>query len=188
MGEITQPKPVLLFAAVTSRYEPAIEWSIRRASAQWGKVALQSSIFDFTETKFYTESMGTELKKQLFVFEDLIAPDELPKQKVLSNEWEEEYNRQSDFPEKRPLNIDPGYVTEAKLVLATTKDRDHRIYLSDGILAEITLHFQSGQWQKSRWTYPDYQRKDFQEFLTKCRIHLRERLRELKQVKDPNGG
>ena len=178
MGEITQPKPVLLFAAITSRYETAIEWSIERATADWGRVALQSSVFDFTETSFYNDSMGQDLKKQLFAFEPLIAPDALPQQKVRSNQWEDEFNNGSEYPEKRPLNIDPGYVTEAKLVLATTKDRDHRIYLSDGILAEITLHFQSGKWQKSRWTYPDYQREDFQDFLTKCREYLRQRLRE----------
>lgn len=178
MGEIAKPKPVLLIAAITSRYESAIDWSIERAASNWGKVSLESPLFDFTETKFYNESMGLDLKKKLFAFEPLLDPGELPQQKILSNQWEEEFNSQPEYAEERPLNIDPGYITEAKLVLATTKDRDHRIYLGQGILAEITLHFQSGQWQKSRWTYPDYQREDFQEFFTKCRDLLRERLRQ----------
>ena len=179
MGEISQPRPVLLFAAITSRHPSAIQWAIGRSVEQWGDVALQSPLFDFTETGFYTKSMGIDLKKKLVAFEGLVDPEQVAANKVLSNLWEVEYNQASEFPEDRPLNIDPGYVTEAKLVLATTKDRDHRIYLQQGIYAEITLHFQSGQWQKSRWTYPDYQRDDFQDFLTKCREFLRERLREL---------
>lgn len=81
--------------------------------------------------------------------------------------------------ESRPLNIDPGYISEAKLVLATTKDRDHRIYLSGGIFAEVTLHFRAKQWTSSRWTYPDYQREDFQAFFTKCRNLLRERIKKM---------
>ena len=177
MGEITDPKPVLLIAAITSRYESAIDWSIEKATGEFGNVILESPVFDFTETSFYQETMGTELKKKLVAFEQLIDAEKIAEIKILSNEWEHQYNSQSEYPQQRPLNVDPGYVTEAKLVLATTKDRDHRIYLQRGIFAEITLHFQSGQWQKSRWTYPDYQREDFQEFLTRCRDLLRERLR-----------
>lgn len=58
-------------------------------------------------------------------------------------------------------------------MLATTKDRDHRIYLDNGIFAEVTLHYRQGVWEKSRWTYPDYQRPDFHEFFNQCRAYLR---------------
>ena len=61
-----------------------------------------------------------------------IDPAELPLLKRRSNDWETEYRDSHPHPEARPLNLDPGYLTEAKLVLATTKDRDHRIYLSQG--------------------------------------------------------
>ena len=75
---------------------------------------------------------------------------------------------------KQFVAFEPGYLTEAKLVLATTKDRDHRIYLHDGIYAEVTLNWVRGGWVNQRWTYPDYQRADFQEFFTKCRDYLRQ--------------
>ncbi len=138
---------------------------------------MQSPVFEFTETNFYTESMGTDLKKQFLVFDKTIDPGEIAPKKILSNDLEEQYADEFEFPEERPLNIDPGYISEAKLVLATTKDRDHRIYLQQGIFAEVTLHFRTKKWTSSRWTYPDYQRADFQEFFTNCRNLLRERIR-----------
>ncbi len=179
MGEIVKHKPVLLIAAVTSRYPAALDWTIEKTSEAWGEVALRSPVFNFTETSFYTESMGTDLKKQFIAFERLLQASDLPPKKHLSNKWEEEYSEVAQVDEVRPLNIDPGYISEAKLVLGTTKDRDHRIYLSDGIFAEVTLHYRAKQWASSRWTYPDYQREDFQEFFTKCRNLLRERIKKL---------
>lgn len=177
VGEIVTHRPVVLIAAVTSRYESALQWSVDKMTNQWGKLCLQSPIFDFTETGFYTETMGTELKKQFFAFDRLISPGDIAPTKIVSNNLEARYADESNHPETRPLNIDPGYISEAKLVLATTKDRDHRIYLRDGIFAEVTLHYRGKQWTSSRWTYPDYQRNDFQTFFTQCRELLRTRIR-----------
>lgn len=177
MGEIVKHKPVLLIAAVTSRHESAFHWSVDQTTSQWGKLAFESPIYDFTETDFYTPTMGMGLKKQFLVFDALLDPGELAGCKLQSNQWELDYEQQTDHVESRPINIDPGYISEAKLVLATTKDRDHRIYLQHGIFAEVTLHFRGKQWTSSRWTYPDYQRADFQEFFTRCRMLLRERIR-----------
>ena len=175
MGEISKPEPAMLIAAITSRYESAIDWSIEKATGQWGDVALKSPLFEFNETSFYEKTMGAGLQKQLVAFERLIDPEQVAAAKVASNQWEHEFNQQSEAPEDRPVNIDPGYITQAKLVLATTKNRDHRIYLQQGIFAEITLYFKAGKWEKSRWTYADYQRDDFQEFFTQCRDLLRAR-------------
>lgn len=172
MGEIQSPKPVLLVAAISSRYVDAVDWAIDRCGTQWGKAVLVSPLFDFTETRYYEPTMGTELKKRLAAFA-IVDPAMLPDAKIQSNLWEHEFRETNDYPEPRPLNIDPGYVTEAKLVLATTKDRDHRIYLRDGIYAEVTLYFRHGRWESSRWTYPDYQRPDYQQFLIECRDYLR---------------
>ena len=174
MGEIRNQRPALLIAAISSRYETAIdEWSRTRTCKHWGEVIFESPTFDFTETSFYTASMGKDIKKKLFAYERLIDPATLADTKILSNELEQEYKSENSFPEERPLNIDPGYLTEAKLVLATTKDRDHRLYLRDGIFAEVTLFFKQGQWECSRWTYPDYQRDEFHTFFDRCRNHLR---------------
>jgi hypothetical protein len=174
MGDIRPHPPVVRFLAVFSRYEQALDWARTRMVEAWGPIALESQAFEFVETTYYEESMGTGLRKVLFAFRDLVDPEMLVDCKLLTNQWEEQYARDFACPETRPLNLDPGYVTEAKLVLASTKDRDHRIYLSRGIFAENTLFFRSGQWQARPWTYPDYQRADYREFLMKTRQFLRQ--------------
>ena len=175
MGNISSPQPVLLLIAVSSRYNEALAWAEQKGSSNFGPVRMASEAFDFTETDYYADTMGTDLKKQFLVFDNLIDPGELPKIKRLTNEWEREYADSGEHPEVRPLNLDPGYLTLAKLVLASTKDHAHRIYLYDGIYAEVTLHYRNRGWQSSEWTYPDYQRHDFQQFFTQCRQTLRGR-------------
>lgn len=173
MGQILPPKPVLLLIAVSSRYDEALAWAEERAVTQFGPLHLKSEAFVFTETNYYRETMGTDLKKQFLTFQRLIDPGELARIKCLTNAWEEEYAALGQHPEARPLNLDPGYLTMAKLVLASTKDHAHRLYLSEGIYAEFTLQFRGGAWQACEWTYPDYQREDYQQFFTLCRDRLR---------------
>ena len=184
MGEIVEHKPVVLIAAITSRFPEALTWAAEQAVAKWGPISIRSPIFDFTETDFYTESMGNDLKKQFLAFANPFDPGEIAETKIISNDWESEYKKLSSFEVDRPVNIDPGYISEAKLVLVTTKDRDHRIYLRRGIFAEVTLHFRGGSWTASRWTYPDYQRADFQEFFNECRQQVREQIRAYNRQRD----
>jgi hypothetical protein len=180
MGELAPIQPVLRWMAVTFGQPRALEWVVAAAAREWGAIALRSSVFDFDQTTYYEAEMGKDLKKQLFAFELLSDPGELPKAKLCANQWEVEYAPSHPSDVARPVNIDPGYLTEAKLVLATTKDRDHRIYLGEGIYAEITLYFQRGRWQPSRWTYPDFQQPEYHEFLTECRNFLRHQLAQAK--------
>jgi hypothetical protein len=172
LGQIHSPAPVLHFIAASSRYAEAIAWAQQRCSDQHGPIALVSDAFDFTETDYYTATMGSDLKKQFLAFERLIDAAALPDIKRHTNDWEIEYASLARHPEPRPLNLDPGYITPAKLVLASTKDHAHRIYLRDGIYAEITLAYRHKQWQPLEWTYPDYRREDFHQFFTHCRNRL----------------
>ena len=141
MGQIRECRPALLIMAVFSRYEAALDWSQTRAEQNWSPLALASDVFDFDDTPYYEKTMGPALKKRLLAFEQLTNPGQLAEIKLATNDWEEFYARENSWPESRPLNLDPGYITEAKLVLATTKDRDHRIYLGSGIFAEVTLFY-----------------------------------------------
>ncbi|HEU0069429.1 MAG TPA: DUF4416 family protein, partial [Nitrospiraceae bacterium] len=176
MGIIQQPRPALLFLAAFSRHEQALTWAREKAEVLWGPVALQSDPYDFNFTTFYDQSMGTELRKVFFAFDRLIDSAMLIQLKHAANELEEQFRSSHRYPELRPLNLDPGYVTEAKLVLASTKDRDHRIYLGNGIYAEGTLYFNQRQWRTRPWTYPDYQTATCHEFLNRCRDYLRRKL------------
>ena len=177
MGEIKKHKPALLIAAIISQFDEALKWADLETAKCWGKIEITSDDFDFGETDFYQASMGRGLKKRFVAFQDLIDPARLPSIKHDSNRLEEDFATQGEYPVTRPLNIDPGYISLAKLVLATTKDRDHRIYMNDGIYAEVTLHFQNGSWQDRPWTYPDYKREDYKAFFNECRELLRQKYR-----------
>jgi hypothetical protein len=176
--------PALLLLAAFSRHTAALDWAQKRAIAQWGPIALDSDAFDFTETDYYEPTMGPRLKKEFWAFEQPFDPASLAAVKRLTNTWEQEYAalvRRGEavaadgcaISESRPINLDPGYLTAAKLVLASTKDHTHRIYLRDGIFAEITLFFRHGRWEHHEWTFPDYRRADYQAFFGQIRDYLK---------------
>jgi hypothetical protein len=167
-----------MICAIISRYDNAFEWALERLATQFGTTALLSEPFDHRETVYYEKEMGVDLKKWFVAFAQLADSAQLADWKLASNAMENEYASLGKHSELRPLNLDPGYITEAKLVLATTKDRDHRLYLRDGIYAEVTLRYQAGGWKSQPWTYPDYQRDDFHVFFRRCREYLRSLVHE----------
>lgn len=174
MGTPAESAPVLLILAAISRHDAALDWAKERAESAWGPAALVSAAFEFSETDYYRDSMGPSLKKQFLAFEKFVGAERLAQFKLQTNQWEAEFAATAQHIEPRPLNLDPGYITLAKLVLASTKDHSHRIYLGTGIFAEVTLHFRAGEWQASSWTYPDYRRADFQQFFVECRDYLKQ--------------
>jgi hypothetical protein len=171
MGNIHLPPSAMLVLAAFSRYDEALDWARDQAERHWGP-ALASERFEFTETDYYEPTMGPGLRKQFLAFERPMDPASLVDWKIETNAWEEQYARQASHPELRPLNLDPGYLTLAKLVLASTKDHAHRIYLGRGIYAEVTLIYQHGRWLPREWTFPDYRRGDYHEFFDRCRKQM----------------
>ena len=112
--------------------------------------------------------MGSDLKIQLSAFK-LISPEELVEIKLWTNELEQKFKDENSYIEERPLNMDPGYMNESKVVLATTKDASHRLYLGQGIYGEATLKFHAGRYEAREWTYPNYRRPDHQPFFLAAR-------------------
>ncbi len=176
MGEIARPAEVLLILAAFSRYPAALAWARERAVAAWGSLSQESPRFVFGETAYYQPTMGPALEKCFWAFEQLVDPESLAARKIETNAWESEYAERGDHAEPRPLNLDPGYLTPAKVVLASTKDHAHRLYLSRGIYAEVTLYYKDRAWQAREWTFPDYRRADYQQFFSECRDDLRRRV------------
>lgn len=177
MGRIELHRPVLLLLAAFSRHEEALEWAGCRAEAEWGPLGLRSQRLAFRETEYYARTMGEGLWKAFFAMANLIDPARLPAIKRQTNQWEAEYAAGSTA-EPRPLNLDPGYLTLGKLVLASTKDHAHRVYLGEGIYAEVTLYYRDRQWRAREWTFADYRRADYQQFFSQCRDYYRQRCRE----------
>lgn len=173
MGDIKQHRPVVRVLIAFSQNAQALDWAWQRAEQLWGPTAVRSELFDFDDTDYYADSMGEQLKKQLVAFDQLIDPTQLVDDKLATNAWEAEFQQSAGSELQRPLNLDPGYLSQAKLVLATTKDRDHRLYLGRGIYAEVTLHYHARQWCTRPWTYPDYGCGKYFAFLDACRQFLR---------------
>jgi hypothetical protein len=178
MGMLAQPPPALLLLAAFGQQIDALDWARSRAAATWGSIALESPAFDFAETNYYAATMGVGLKKRFLAFEPLVDPGRLAELKRQTNDWEAEYATLARAPVTRPLNLDPGYLTLGKLVLASTKDHWHRIYLGGGVFAEVTLHYRRDHWEAAPWTYPDYRRTDYQAFFSQARDWLRTSLRQ----------
>jgi hypothetical protein len=180
MAEPRLQDPVLLVVAAFSRHPEALAWAREQLEKGFGPLARVSPLFDFHQTRYYEPSMGTELKKQLLAFRDLVQPDCLAALKLHTNSLEHDLASSGAYPEPRPLNLDPGLLSFGKFQLATTKDQAHRIYLRDGIFAEVTLRFQAGAFEPWPWTYADYREADVRAFLRELRDLYRQRLAELR--------
>jgi hypothetical protein len=167
--------PVKLFMGLLSGDPDLLRRARQLLSRRWGAIDLESDVWTFDQTDYYCAEMGPNLQRWFLGFEQLVAPDHLAEIKLETNALEQQLADDCLLPEiARPVNIDPGYVDLTKLVLATTKDRGHRIYLGRGIYAEVTLQYTRSAWQTLPWTYPDYTRPDYHAFFTR----LRERYRE----------
>jgi hypothetical protein len=174
MAKPQVPAPVLLVVAAFSRHEELLERTRRELSARHGPIVMASAVYTFDQTTYYEATMGAGLRKQLWAFRDLIAAAALPAIKLETNALEEAMT--SAYSESRPINLDPGYLGLGKLVLATTKDHAHRLYLRDGIYAEVTLQFCSGAFQPWPWTYADYRLPEVIAFLGQAREYYRQAL------------
>jgi hypothetical protein len=183
---VAQPLALLLLAAF-SRHPTALTWARDRAAREWGPIALESETFVFDQTEYYQPTMGRDLSKVFYAIADPFDPGSLSDLKLQTGQWEREYAALGGHPEPRPLNLDPGYLTLGKLVLASTKDFAHRIYLRNGIHAEITLYFRHGRWQDHQWTFPDYRREDYQRYFSQCRDYLHDLARKARRTTPPTG-
>ena len=186
MAAIRQFNSVKLFVGVLVSHAKLIPELEQRLVAVYGPIDHRSPVIPFDFTKYYEAEMGDIIDRIIFSFERLIEAGQLPEIKRQTNHLEEEmaplYQRV-----KRPVNLDPGYIEQAKVILASTKNFYHRIYLGNGIFAEVTMHFKNNTYQFFPWTYPDYQSKEYQEFFLKMRHIYRAQLRSMCFIKDVGG-
>jgi len=118
----------------------------------FGRIDFESSVLDFVHTNYYYEEFGKELKRKILSFKKLINLKNIYNVKLRTNALERKFSKLG----KRTVNIDPGYIDLSKLVLFSTKDYSHRIYLDKGIFSEVTLFYKEKSFNGWPWTYPDY--------------------------------
>lgn len=174
MSRIKPPRPAKLICGLIGGDPDLLARARGMLARQIREIEAVSEIWPFDFTDYYKDEMGPDLKRQFVSFEGLVQPDRLAEIKRLTNQIEQRIAEEVLDPEiARPVNLDPGYLTLAKLVLATTKDYSHRIYLQAGIYAESTLHYEAGGWQAWPWTYPDYASPTYHGFFTEVREALK---------------
>ena len=183
MSEVLLIEPVIRMCAIITRFDEARQWAIDRIEKSWGVIHRQSPAIPFEAGRFYAETMGSGLSKVIVEVEQFADPAGLADWKLETNRWEAEYAELTNHGVERPLNLDAGYLSQAKLVLATTKDRDHRIYLRDGMFAEVTLNYVAKAWIHHRWSYPSYRTDEIAAFAMQCRQRLREHLQSTGQIR-----
>ncbi len=185
MGKPRIPCDVKLFAAVTFSEFELYEKIKALLEGHFGKIEIISVVYEFDFTQYYFKEMGGNLKKQLISFEKLIPPDKLPDAKIFTNKIEDNFLDDK----KRKVNIDPGYLSPGKIVLATTKNFDHRIYIGKGIYGDVQLRYRGNKFHENSWTYPDYRDLKIIEFLARLRKLYMKEFKKLNSTgrNDPTG-
>jgi hypothetical protein len=175
MGSAREPQPVKLIASLLTG-EAALLPGIKQALGEmWGPIDFESELLPFEHTDYYAAEFGPGLQRQIVTFARLIPPGELPAIKHQANDLEASLAAGG----QRRVNVDPGYVSLGKLVLATTKDHAHRLYLDRGIYGEVTLTYQRGRFRPWPWSYPDYAADRYCTLFDQVRERYKAQLRAL---------
>lgn len=184
MGDIFYSNPVkLIFSIISSKEEYFLEATQCLADI-FGNIDLESQYQAFDFTDYYRNEMGENLKQKLVSFEKLILPDRLSQIKINSNQLEfslssSDHQNKGSHKINRKVNFDPGYITLSKFILASTKNGPARIYLKQGIYAEITLRFFKKSFHALEWTYQNYQTDLYINFLNRAREKYKKQLNKL---------
>ena len=174
VGIARDPYPVKLVASILAVCPATLEAARTSLAARLGALDFCTDLLPFDRTEYYTAEMGTGLVRQIVTLADLVLPSALVAAKGATNAIEQAMA----VGGRRIANLDPGYITLAKLVLATTKDHAHRLYLGQGIYGEVTLAYRDGRFRPWPWTYPDYASEEYCRLFGEIRERYRLQLRE----------
>ncbi len=177
MGKPREPLPVKLLMSLITKEENICRQAMEALKGDFGEIDLVSEQLPFDFTDYYAAEMGDNLFRHFITFEPLVSRDSLPDIKLSTNRLEEQFG---DSGGKRLINIDPGYLSQAHLILATTKDYAHRPYLAKGVYADLTLIYRNKSFQPLDWTYPDYRQEKTIQLFNEIRTRYFEKLKEIK--------
>jgi len=148
--------------------------------ADFGPIAEVTEPFPFSFTDYYVPEMGDNIMRFFIRFERPIKPDELAAIKTKTNEIEKKYRDESG----RKINLDPGTLSDSNLILATTKNRSHRIAIGENLYAELTLIYQNHGYQSFSWTYADYKSEKVTDILLSFRSEFLKNKRKAAKNRD----
>jgi hypothetical protein len=168
---MAEPKPfgpVKLVCGILAAEERVFDLAQERLEELFGPIDARSGRPAFDLTDYYEPEMGPGLRRMFAAFERLVEPEGLSAVKLRTNALEAAI-RDEVGGSGRPVNLDPGFVTRAALIMATAKDFSHRIPLRDGIYAHLELLFGTRDLRFLPWTYPDFRDGRYTAFLLETR-------------------
>ena len=177
MWDLNSPKPVKLIIGILAASHETLSAAREALETRFGTIDLESDIWIFDQTDYYKDQTGDNIIRQFVTIEKLVDPARLAKIKLITNKIEQKLALRLGLNVPRPINLDPGIIEPSKLILASTKNFSHRIYIGKKIYAEVTLIFSKGQWKTSDYTFPDYKQQKYFDFFDKVRKKLIEQTR-----------
>jgi len=169
MGQIKTPEQVLLFVGTLYSEADAFHRAKEILKRNFEDILFISASLPWDYSIYYKDELGWPLFRQFIFFKNLIDPGSLADTKIRTNEIEATLSKEG----KRSINIDPGYLTLSKIVLASTKNYSHRIYLGKGIYGEVTLIYKGSTYSSHLYTYRDYQDEAYIDIFMKAREILK---------------
>jgi len=173
MGTPKKPTPVTFFASIIVNDTMWLPQVAEKLTPHLGHIEEQTPLVPFTHTHYYEREMGINLSRCFFLFAPLVQREILPSIKLLTNDIEASFS----IDGKRQINIDPGYIALEHVILATTKGYTHRIYMEQGIFADLTLMFHDGTYRPLEWTYPDYRSHAIIAMFNQWRDRLKQKIK-----------
>ena len=168
------PLPVKFICSFIYQQEEIYQKTRLALCKKFGKIDFETDSLNFSFTHYYEKEMGSPLCRRFISFLKLKRPDELVYAKLFCMKIEKKFAK----ADKRAINIDPGYLNEAKLVLTTTKDYNHRIYVGRGIFEEVTLCYTNFGFKDFNTTYPDYRTPEYKKFFLTIRENYRKQIKK----------
>ena len=176
MAAIHPFPPAKLVCGIIAADEADFERAEAALAGIYGPIDGRSGRFPFDFSDYYEPQMGPGLRRGFVSFAPLVAPDRLSAIKIRTNGLEEEI-RTARGLSLRLVNLDPGVITSAALVMATAKDFAHRIPLLDGIYGHLEFLFARPGIRLLEWTYPDFRDGRYTPFFLEARKNLLASLR-----------
>jgi hypothetical protein len=159
------PSPVKLVIAVLHSDENLLAKAQMQMTEKFGPIDFTSQSFSFEVTTYYVPEMGSPQIRLFCSFEKLISPGDLAHIKLITNALEDELAING----RRKMNLDPGYLDTDKFVLASAKYNGQKIYLADGIWADLTLHYEKGHFSPYPWSFADFRGGEYEKTFLRIR-------------------
>ena len=178
MAKPQSVEPVKLFVAVLWSDAEALQSALEELRRHWGDMDYAGADHAFDITDYYQSEMGGDLKRRIVSFIRMVPPDCLCRAKYICNEIED----RAAGKKGRRVNLDIGYLDHNKIVLASFKGAGQKIYLGEGVWADMVARYRQGRYQPFEWTFPDFRDGRYDRELNDIRRKYLEQLRTLPKI------